>query len=66
VIDSSPASAFLSASDTVGSKIIYTYIVSSPAIEWLNIMYNNDVILRYRLNAVVPAHKEIAMKREQE
>lgn len=66
MIDSSPASAFLPASDTVGNKIIYTYIVHSPAVEWLNILYNNDVIMRYRLNAVVPAHKEIAMKREQE
>ncbi len=31
------------------NKISYTYNVTSPAIEWLYIQYNNDVILRYRL-----------------
>jgi transglutaminase superfamily protein len=32
-----------------GSKIYYAFTVTSPAIEWLHLMYNNDVIMRYRL-----------------
>ena len=31
-------------------KISYAYAISSKDIEWLNIVYNEDVILRYKLN----------------
>ena len=31
-------------------KISYSYAISSRDIEWLNVLYNNDVILRYKLN----------------
>ena len=31
-------------------KVRYTYIVNSPDIQWLQVMYNNDVVLRYRLH----------------
>ena len=31
-------------------KISYSYPISSKDIEWLNVVYNNDVILRYKLN----------------
>ncbi len=30
-------------------KTIYTYAVTSPGIQWLYILYNDDVILRYKL-----------------
>lgn len=33
-----------------GNKITYTYIVTSETAEWLNIIFNNDPILRYKLN----------------
>lgn len=33
-----------------GNKISYTYPVESDMVQWLYIMYNNDAILRYRLN----------------
>jgi transglutaminase/protease-like cytokinesis protein 3 len=48
-IERSPSSVFLSASDTVENKFIYTYIVQSPFIEWLNVVYNKDVVMRYKL-----------------
>jgi transglutaminase/protease-like cytokinesis protein 3 len=59
-IERSPSSVFLSASDTVGNKFVYTYIVQSPFIEWLNIVYNKDVIMRYKL----AIRKEVAAKLE--
>lgn len=31
-------------------KISYSYAINSKDIEWLNIVYNDDVILRYKLN----------------
>jgi hypothetical protein len=33
-----------------GKKIKYEFIVSAENIKWLHLMYNNDVILRYKLN----------------
>ena len=33
-----------------GNQMNYTYIVESPLIEWINIVYNDDIILRYKLN----------------
>ena len=31
-------------------RISYQYTINSPSVEWLNVMYNDDVILRYKLN----------------
>lgn len=31
-------------------KVLYSYYVDSEAVEWLHIMYNDDAVLRYRLN----------------
>ncbi len=31
-------------------KVRYQYTVNSGTVEWLHLLYNNDVILRYRLN----------------
>lgn len=32
-----------------GNFISYTYIANSPAVQWLYILYNDDIIMRYRL-----------------
>lgn len=57
------SSEVLSPTSVDQNKISYIYNVTSPAIEWLYIQYNNDVILRYRL--VVKnekSRKELALK----
>ena len=59
-IDRTPSSVYLSAADTAGNKFVYTYVVRSPSVEWLNIMYNKDVIIRYRLDI----KKDVAAKLE--
>lgn len=38
------------ASNSDEKRIRYQYTINSPGIEWLNVMYNEDVILRYKLN----------------
>ncbi len=50
----SPASVFLKPSRpetslTGGGKISYDYPVTSPDKEWLYLMYNDDLILRYKI-----------------
>jgi transglutaminase/protease-like cytokinesis protein 3 len=44
------ASNFLKSSGNDKQKITYSYPVSSKDIEWLNVVFNDDVILRYKLN----------------
>ena len=34
-----------------GKKVSYTYTVTSPAVEWLYILYNDEVIMRYKLDS---------------
>jgi len=43
-----PSSAFLSPVVT-GNKVSYTYVISSDQVEWLHLLYNEDVVLRLRL-----------------
>ena len=31
-------------------RISYQYAINSPGVEWLNVIYNDDVVLRYKLN----------------
>ncbi|MEO8405476.1 MAG: transglutaminase domain-containing protein [Chitinophagaceae bacterium] len=33
-----------------GKKVTYSFAVNSELVEWLYIMYNNDAVLRYRVN----------------
>lgn len=40
-----------------GKKISYTYTVASANVEWLHILYNDDVIMRYKLS-VQPKKEE--------
>ena len=62
IIDRSPLSVFIAPSDTVGNKFIYSYVVPSTAVGWINIVYNKDVIMRYRLNI----KKDVAVKWKEE
>lgn len=45
-----PYSIFLSPLEREGHKRHYSYVVDGLPIEWLNIVYNQDMILRYRLH----------------
>jgi hypothetical protein len=46
-----PSWAFLKPDTAVnGRKISYTYTVATAGVEWLHILYNNDVIMRYKLS----------------
>jgi hypothetical protein len=33
-----------------GNRVRYSFLVDSDTVEWLHIMYNNDAVLRYKLN----------------
>lgn len=43
-----------------GRKVHYSFPVDSDKVEWLHIMYNNDAVLRYRLN--IKERKSVAKK----
>jgi hypothetical protein len=49
ILTMSPASAFLTPS-VKSNTISYTYVVDGTNVEWLHLMYNDDMILRYKLN----------------
>ncbi|MGZ5255740.1 MAG: transglutaminase domain-containing protein, partial [Flavitalea sp.] len=48
VLTHSPASVFLEPA-LIGKKASYTYVASDPAIQWIHLIYNGDIVLRYRL-----------------
>jgi hypothetical protein len=33
-----------------GNRVSYSFAVDSESVEWLHVMYNNDAVLRYKLN----------------
>jgi hypothetical protein len=37
-----------------GNKVMYDFPVNSEDVQWLHVMYNNDAVLRYRLNVKKP------------
>lgn len=45
-----PAFAFLKPDQLDQNKATYSYIVQNDAVEWLQVLYNDDVVMRYRLN----------------
>jgi transglutaminase/protease-like cytokinesis protein 3 len=53
-------SALLLPPGMINKKTIYTYCVTSPDIQWLYILYNDDVVLRYKL-VVRKSRNEIAV-----
>jgi Transglutaminase-like superfamily len=48
-IYSTAISALLVPPGIITKKTIYTYFVTSPTVQWLYVLYNDDVILRYKL-----------------
>jgi transglutaminase/protease-like cytokinesis protein 3 len=48
-IYSTPTSALLVPPGMIAPKTTYTYVVNSPEVEWLYILYNDDIVLRYKL-----------------
>ena len=51
---STATSALLAPSMQMNEKIIYTYITGPPTIQWLYILYNDDIIMRYKLLLKMP------------
>jgi hypothetical protein len=49
IVEQSPHSAFLYPVHD-NNKIIYTYIIADPSVQWLHLFYNNDLVLRYHLS----------------
>lgn len=49
VLTQSPASVFLEP-ELKGRKVQYSYVVNDIAIQWIHLMYNGDIVLRYRLH----------------
>ena len=49
VIQFSPSSVFLQPV-IEKNKDVYTFIVETENIEWLHLLYNDDPVLRYKLN----------------
>ena len=52
ILTGSPSWAFLNPAHVEGNKIYYYFIVDSYQTEWLHILYNDDIILQYKLNIV--------------
>jgi len=49
ILFASPGEVFLNP-EKKDRKIVYRYIINSKAVQWLYIIYNGDIVLRYRLN----------------
>jgi len=55
VVDSSfftysPSWVFLKPEQTDNARYQYTYTVAGPHVQWLYLLYNDDVVMRYKLN----------------
>lgn len=48
-----PAWDFIKPS-VITNEVVYTYAVHSDRVEWIHLVYNDDVILRYKLNIRKP------------
>jgi hypothetical protein len=48
LLNSFPASVFLSP-QYGKNKAVYTFVVNSDNVEWIHLLYNDDLVLRYRL-----------------
>ena len=48
-IYSTPFSALLVPPGLISRKTVYTYVVNVPTVKWLYVLYNDDIILRYKL-----------------
>ena len=59
---STNTSALLIPINGVGMKTNYSYVVNSPTVQWLYILYNDDIVLRYKLNIKKTAEVAIVNK----
>jgi hypothetical protein len=50
ILTKSPSWIFVNPSKQSGSHVYYTHVVQSAGEEWVHILYNNDIVLRYKLN----------------
>lgn len=46
----SPSWVFLKPEPADALRFRYTYAVSNPGVEWLYLLYNDDVVMRYKIN----------------
>ena len=49
-----------------GNKVSYTYRVTSEKVEWLNIIYDDEMIMRYKLNIKKDIQQENTTKAQQQ
>jgi hypothetical protein len=49
IMTRSPSWIFLEPDRIKNNKVYYNYVVNSNTDQWIHIMYNNDLIMRYRL-----------------
>jgi transglutaminase/protease-like cytokinesis protein 3 len=49
IIDRAANEVYLTATDSTLHTLKYSFHVGTPNVQWINVMYNNDVIMRYRL-----------------
>ena len=61
---STPAAVFLQPSSDTDNKMIYEYVVTSAETQWLHLFYNNDIVLRYRLQVRNKAETSTSFRQE--
>jgi transglutaminase/protease-like cytokinesis protein 3 len=54
-----PFSAFIKPAAQVRQDVLYTYIVD-PKAEWLNLLFNGDVVMRYRIKVKEKKSQDLA------
>jgi hypothetical protein len=45
-----PGYAMIEPAVEKGNRVLYNYVVQSPFVNWLQLLYNKDMILQYRIN----------------
>ena len=45
-------------------KIFYTYVVDRPTVKWLYLLYNDDIIMRYKLEIRKTVEKQTETKND--
>jgi hypothetical protein len=56
-----PFSAFIKPGKEKGNTVYYTYIVE-PGREWVHLIFNDDVVIRYRINTLMKPTANLASK----
>lgn len=63
----SPSWVFLQPSKKEGetgpTKLYYEYTVARPDVEWLYLLYNDDLVLRYKVNVSVAANRNLRKRK---